>query len=166
MGRRGENGRRPKLLRGQEWITTIECISASGCALPPLVIYSATGAMNIRWIPEGGTGTEKWSWTTSNKGWTNDTLSYDWLQDIFEPSTASPSDPSSPSNRRLLIVDGHGSHVKARFLLFCVDHAIDLMVLPAHTSAITQPLDVGVFGPLKAHMARLTDRGATLTMDG
>lgn len=35
------------------------------------------------------------------------------------------------------------------------------MVLPSHTSAVTQPLDVGVFGPLKAHMARLTDRGAT-----
>ena len=142
----------------QEWVTTIECISASGRALSLLVIYSAKGSLNVQWIPQGGT-TEGWRWTTSNKGWTNDNLSYAWLQDVFKPSTVSPSDPST--QRRLLILDGHGSHVKPRFLGFCINHAIDVMVLPSHTSAITQPLGVGVFGLLKAHMARLTDRGAT-----
>jgi len=145
----------------QEWVTTIECISASGCALNPLIIYAAKGGINTRWIPEGGT--EGWSWVTSNKGWSSDTLAYAWLQDIFEPSTVpSCGSSSSPSSRhRLLVLDGHGSHVKPRFLGFCMNHAIDVMVLPSHTSAVTQPLDVGVFGPLKAHMARLTDRGAT-----
>jgi len=42
-----------------------------------------------------------------------------------------------------------------------VNHSIDLMVLPSHTSHITQPLDVGIFGPLKAAMARATDQAAT-----
>ena len=138
----------------QEWVTTIECVSASGCALPPLVIFKADN-LNTRWIPEGPE-VSGWRWTTSNSGWTNDTLGFDWLEHVFEPSTVSPS-----KQRRLLILDGHGSHVKGRFIAFCILHGIDLMVLPAHTSHKTQPLDVGIFGPLKAAMARLTDKAAT-----
>ena len=42
-----------------------------------------------------------------------------------------------------------------------MNHSIDLMVLPSHTSHLTQPLDVGIFGPLKAAMARATDQAAT-----
>ena len=58
-------------------------------------------------------------------------------------------------------MDGHGSHVKARLIDFCLNHSIDLMVLPSHTSHITQPLDDGIFGPLKAAMARAIDQAAT-----
>jgi len=31
------------------------------------------------------------------------------------------------------------------------------MILPPHSSHMTQPLDVGVFGPLKKHMAAEID---------
>jgi hypothetical protein len=37
----------------------------------------------------------------------------------------------------------------ARFIAFYIDKSIDLVVLPPHTSHILQPLDVGVFSPLK-----------------
>jgi hypothetical protein len=37
----------------------------------------------------------------------------------------------------------------ARFIAFCIEKKIDLVVLPLHTSHILQPLDVGVFSPLK-----------------
>jgi len=36
----------------QEWVTTIECVSAAGRALPALVIFKATGSFNTRWLPE------------------------------------------------------------------------------------------------------------------
>ncbi len=62
--------------------------------------------------------------------------------------------------RRLLLVDGHGSHVTGNFVGFCFHNNIDLVVLPSHTFQITQPLDVGIFGPLKAAMARQTDEMA------
>jgi len=87
-------------------------------------------------------------------------LANDWLERVFEPCTAHPT-TTTPPTRRLLIVDGHGSHIKARFIAFCMNHSTDLMVLPSHTSHITQPLDVGIFGPLKAAMARATDQAAT-----
>jgi hypothetical protein len=51
--------------------------------------------------------------------------------------------------RRLLLLDGHGSYLTARFIAFCIDKTIDLVVLPLYTSHILQPLDVGVFSPLK-----------------
>ncbi len=143
----------------QEWVTTVECVSAAGKSLPPLVIFKATGSFNTRWLPEQ-LEVQGWSGTTSNTGWTNDTLAYDWLERVFQPCTA-PTTITTPPQRRLLIVDGHGSRVKARFIAFCMNHAIDLMVLPSHTSHITQPLDVSIFGPLKATMARATDRAAT-----
>jgi hypothetical protein len=50
---------------------------------------------------------------------------------------------------RLLLLDGHGSHLTARFIAFCIDKNIDLVCLPPHTSHLLQPLDVGVFSPLK-----------------
>jgi hypothetical protein len=49
----------------------------------------------------------------------------------------------------MLILDGHSSHVTLEFLVHCRDHKILLMRLIPHTSHICQPLDVGLFGPLK-----------------
>ena len=50
----------------------------------------------------------------------------------------------------LLLVDGHSTHCTQTAATFCHDHSIILYCLIAHSSHITQPLDVGVFGPMKA----------------
>ena len=137
LARKGAPGR-------QEWVTSIECVSAAGRALPPLVIFKG-GSFNSGWLPAGqGDAVKGWGWASSNTGWMNDTLAFNWLEKVFLTSTV----PSTPNQRRLLIVDGHGSHVKARFIACCIQNKIDLMVLPAHSSHITQPLDVGIFSPL------------------
>ena len=52
-----------------------------------------------------------------------------------------------------MIVDGHGSHLSAQFVRFCMTHDIDLLVLPPHTSHVLQPLDVGVFKELKKELS-------------
>ena len=44
---------------------------------------------------------------------------------------------------------GHGSHVTANVAAFCMQHAIDLLILPPHTLHVLQPPDVGVFAALK-----------------
>ncbi|EXU95019.1 DDE superfamily endonuclease [Metarhizium robertsii] len=46
-------------------------------------------------------------------------------------------------------MDGHESHHSTDFELFCKDHKIITVYMPAHSSHILQPLDVGCFGPLK-----------------
>src|SRR5205814_8590998 len=50
--------------------------------------------------------------------------------------------------RRLLIVDGHSSHVNMAFLNKCDELRILVLILPPHSTHQLQPLDVGCFGPL------------------
>ena len=54
----------------------------------------------------------------------------------------------------MLVLDGHESHQSADFEAYCKSHNIIPVGLPAHSSHITQPLDVGFFGPLKRAYGR------------
>ena len=134
----------------QEWITVLEGISATGRALPPLLIYTGEYT-NTGWIP--AFTPPNWRFSSTTKGWTSDSIGYEWLTTVFEPETK----PSTP-RRRLLVTDGHSSHLTAKFIAFCLEKAIDLVVLPPHSSHITQPLDVAIFSPLKTYLSRETDR--------
>jgi len=119
-----------KVINGrQEWITGIECISAAGVAIPPLIIFKAKHT-NTAWIPQDTP--PDWRFSTSNSGWTSDSHAYEWLTTVFEPSTK----PASPTQRRLLIMDGHGSHITANVIAQCMEHTIDLLILPPHTSHV------------------------------
>lgn len=134
----------------QEWITAIECISAAGKALLPLIIFKAAHS-NTAWVP---THTPlNWRFTTSHSGWTSDSHGYEWLTKVFQLETAG-------QGRRLLIMDGHSSHCTANVIAFCMENKIDLAILPPHTSHLPQPLDVAVFGPIKRALADETDQHA------
>jgi len=41
----------------------------------------------------------------------------------------------------MLICDGHDSHITGDFIGHCMDNDILLMILPPHSSHLTQPLD-------------------------
>lgn len=135
----------------QEWITAIECVSATGRALSPMVIFKAKDT-NSRWIPEGAPF--NWRFSTSNSGWTSNSHGFEWLRTVFEPE----SRQKSKEKPRLLIADGHASHITANMIALCMENNIDLLILPPHCSHLLQPLDVGVFGPLKKYHAYETDR--------
>lgn len=89
--------------------------------------------------------TPDWLYTSSENGWTTNSKGISWLENIFIPETR-------PQNGqwRLLIMDGHGSHTAIDFLWLCKQNKIHLLFLPAHTSHVLQPLDLGVFAPLKS----------------
>lgn len=59
-------------------------------------------------------------------------------------------------------MDGHGSHITANVISHCMQNAIDLLILPPHTSHVLQPLDVSIFAPLKRALAAETDAAARL----
>jgi hypothetical protein len=63
----------------------------------------------------------------------------------------------SPTNRHLLIVDGHNSHVTMEVVHKAMAIGLDLLTLPSHTSHRLQPLDVSVFGPFKRAFKRYRD---------
>lgn len=135
----------------QEWITAVECVSAAGGALSPMIIFKAQNT-NTRWIPDDAPA--NWHFSTSNSGWTSNSHGFEWLRTVFEPE----SRQISGEKPRLLIADGHSSHITADMIALCMENNIDLLILPPHCSHLLQPLDIGVFGPLKKYHAYETDR--------
>jgi len=135
----------------QEWTTVVECICADGSSVPPLVIFKGENLLHS-WLPSQLP--EGWVFCANSKGWTSNYHGLKWLTKCFEPATRDKAD----GKWRLLICDGHESHVSADFVAFCIDNRIHLLSLPPHTSHIVQPLDVGCFGPLKKAMSRELQR--------
>ena len=81
-------------------------------------------------------------YAVSDKGWIDQKLFYSWLKDHFLPSAAS-------HRPLLLLLDGHSSHFEPQSIEFAKEHDIVIFCLPPHTTHECQPLDVGLFGPLK-----------------
>ena len=72
---------------------------------------------------------------------------------LFKPSTQ----PTDCTQHRLLIMNSHSSHITTNVIAFCMQNAIDLLIMPPHCSHLLQPLDVGVFAPLKRALSKETD---------
>ena len=53
-----------------------------------------------------------------------------YLTSIFEKHTKA----KARSSWRLLIVDGHSSHINLKFLDWCMEHKIFVAVYPPHTT--------------------------------
>ncbi|EGU78243.1 hypothetical protein FOXB_11246, partial [Fusarium oxysporum f. sp. conglutinans Fo5176] len=102
-------------------------------------------------FPEDLDFLDDWEFSCSEKGWTSNKLALIWLRKVFIPSTQ----PEKKNEPRLLILDGHGSHMTEKFLWECYDNNIYLLFLPPHSSHVLQPLDVAIFGPLKRAYRRL-----------
>ena len=126
----------------QEWVTVVECICADGTAISPFVIFKGKRVLD-NWIPQSLTS--NWSFSASMNGWTSNSLGLAWLEDVFEPATRN----KAKGKTRLLICDGHDSHISGYFISYCMENNIHILLLPPHTSHILQPLDVAIFGPLK-----------------
>lgn len=89
----------------------------------------------------------EWYYTTSANGWTSNDIRFEWLSRIFITETA---DRAAQLRNRLLILDGHGSHITLEFMWACYQHSIYLLYLPAHSSHILQPLDLAPFSVTKS----------------
>ena len=136
-------GRRSLLQPGnREWATAIETISASGWALPPCIILK--GKVFIEsWFDNLP---DDWRIEVSPNGWTSDEIGIRWLEKLFIPSTIA----RTKGKYRLLILDGHGSHLTPKFNEICSQNDIIPICMPAHSSHLLQPLDIGCFAVLKA----------------
>ena len=131
LGSAGVRNLRIKQPGSRAWITLIECVSATGSALPPLVIYKCQSVQQQWFSLDLQPHTSRRFHSTEN-GWTDNDTAIRWLKDIFIPSTQ----PKDPDMTRLLVLDGHGSHEPTEFMYLCYQHKIYLLYLPAHTSHV------------------------------
>jgi hypothetical protein len=139
----------------REFISLLAAICADGTALPPALIYQGDSQdLQDTWLEDFDSSSEEAYFAVSKKGWTNEELGISWLSKIFEPRTRA----KAGNSRRLLLVDGHSSHVNLRFIDFCDRHGIILVILPPHSTHRLQPLDVGIFSPLATAYSKEIDQ--------
>lgn len=94
-----------------------------------------------------------WRIEVSENGWTTDEIGLCWLKNVFIPAT----ETCTTGNYRLLILDGHGSHLTPQFDEICSENNIIAICMPPHSSHLLQPLDVGCFSPLKRAYGHLVE---------
>ncbi|KAJ0124110.1 Uncharacterized protein HZ326_31474, partial [Fusarium oxysporum f. sp. albedinis] len=115
----------------REWITVIQAINAEGWAIAPFIIGAGQNHL-ANWHEEPTLPCD-WVIAMSQNGWTNTEL---------------------VGSYRLLILDGHESHHSVEFERYCEANKIITLCMPAHSSHLLQPLDIGCFGPLKKAYGR------------
>ena len=133
----------------QEWVSAVECICMDGTTIDPLIIFKGQNILQS-WIPKEVIS--KWHFSANTKGWTNNLHGLEWLKRVFEPSIREKATQNGKLQQRLLICDGHDSHISGSFISHCIQNRISLLILPPYTSHVLQPLDVAIFGPLKKHL--------------
>jgi hypothetical protein len=118
---------------------------------------SKTRNLLVPWSTLPRTFRAAWSrcWCAgSENGWTDNELGLSWLEHVFEKHTAH----RTKGVYRLLILDGHGSHLTPEFDLFCKEHRIITLCMPPHSSHLLQPLDIGCFAVLKQLYGRQIEK--------
>lgn len=87
----------------------------------------------------------------SKNGWTDNKLCLKWLKDCFKPIIRN----QLRGKYRIVIVDGHTSHVSNELIKFIKAYKIRYLYLLFHVIYILQLLDVNIFGLLKQNYKKL-----------
>ena len=134
----------------RDWITAVETISAGGKTIPPMLILAGSVMLEKHFDNDLDDDTLIAMTAT---GYSNDIMGLEYLKH-FNKMT----EKHTVGTYRMLVFDGHGSHLSDEFTWYCWQHDIIPYRLPAHTTHLLQPLDVGVFQPLKHwHQIAITD---------
>ena len=129
-------------------ITNLACICANRNTIPPYVLFPGKTVVNPSYLVD--LPPESKSFVTES-GWMNTEAFYFWVKHVFLENLP-------PIRPVLLVLDGHTSHIDHRTGRFCQAHNIDLICLPPHTSHVKQPLDKGIFGPVKQTYRKLCNQ--------
>lgn len=115
-----------------------------GLLLPPYVVYKAEGMWST-WTVGGPPGTR---FNRTKSGWFDECCFLDWFYTIVVPWA------KSRTGQKMLIGDNLSSHFSGDVIKKCNELNISFICLPPNTTHLTQPLDVGVYGPLKREWRR------------
>jgi hypothetical protein len=116
----------------REWATAICSIAGDGFVVPPFLVVK--GRFHLAsWYSEHQIP-DDWAVKTTPNGWTDNETGLDWLQH-FDKHTKG----RRMGGYRMLVLDGHESHVSAEFEEYCKENNIITICLPPHSSHLTQP---------------------------
>jgi hypothetical protein len=140
----------------REWITLIATICMDGTTLDPSVIYqSDTCQILDTWLEDFDPEEHSCNFISSPTGWTNDEIGLAWLQSFDRGTKAKARNGRDP---RLLLLDGHNSHINQSFLDYAAKRNIHIAIYPPHSTHRLQPLDIGLFLPLTTFYSQNLDK--------
>ena len=87
--------------------------------------------------------------------WMTRWLYESWISHFVECVKRGPG--LDQTNRHLLILDRHNSHVRLEVVKISMEAGLDIVSLPSHTSHASQPLDVACFAPFKSAFWKYRD---------
>jgi hypothetical protein len=121
-------------------ISVMFCGSAAGVLLPPYVVYKGANVYES-WSTGGPKGTV---YNSSASGWFDTFIFEDWFKKVFLPHTR------RLPGKKLLVCDNLSSHLSVSVIQQCREEDIEFVCLPPNSTDKIQPLDVGLFGPMKS----------------
>lgn len=121
----------------RENITVLAVCSASGRVLDPLIINQGAYFQQC-WKADNALPNTFYG--HSHNGWMTSQVMIDWFEQFLELVQERPI---------LLLFDGHLTHFSIDVVKKALDNQVILIKLPPHTTDLMQPLDVGMFSPLK-----------------
>ena len=116
------------------------CGNAVGEMLSLYVVYKSEHLWST-WTEGGPKGCR---YNRTKSGWFDMATFEDWFFSALLPRL------KKQEGHKVLIGDNLSSHINAEVLQACQKNNIRFVCLPAHSSHLTQPLDVSYFAPMKA----------------
>ncbi|CAG2186231.1 unnamed protein product [Mytilus edulis] len=131
----------PEEVKSGHLVTVLGCGNAQGHSVPPFFVFPGN-RMRQELLENKSTGTDG---DVSESSWSNIEIFHKYMENhllkyIPHRTSAVPV---------LVLFDGHKSHLSMELIEWAKKENIILFVLPAHTSHILQPMDVGCFGPFE-----------------
>src|ERR1700712_4197166 len=126
----------------REWVLAIIGVNSQGWSIPPFLIVKGK-TYPRSWYQDSPLPPD-WVIAVSENGRTSNELGVIWIQHFDKFTKA-----RKHGRYRLLVLDGHESHHSDEFEQYCKDNDILTLCMPADSSHLLQPLDVGYSGPLK-----------------
>ena len=124
-----------------QFITVNVCGNAAGVRLPPFILYKGKN-LYTTWTEGGPAGAY---YGVSQSGWMEEVNYLKWFEKQFYPAVRH----LLGTGPVVLLFDGHFSHMSIHLIKKALSLGIHLFCLPPNTTHVLQPLDVGVFGPMK-----------------
>ena len=135
--------------------TLLGCVGLDGTRVKPAIITKNKTLNSL--IFESGYSPENVAFHSITNSFITGDVFMQWLNDIFIPHVEATRETlrrrlGAFNERAVLILDGCSCHTNERFRQFLESKNITMMFLVPHSSHLTQPLDLGVFGLVKRVM--------------
>ena len=124
--------------------TFLACIDGSGGYVKPLIITKRK-TFDISIIEKGVTP-DNVMLGYSQTGYITTALFNEWLDNCFLPFVKNKRQQLNYDGIGIILLDGFAAHITDHFFQVCDELNLQIFFLPSHSSHITQPLDLGIFG--------------------